>query len=116
MPEPKAVTMADPPPISTLEERRRIRDALDAHYDEGAGRYRSSFSDKALAATLNVPEKWVRDLREAMGFGPDVNEKAAIRAADIDALRADLSKLQSDLLERFDALERRVKKLLPEVI
>lgn len=114
MPDVKAAPMADPPPISTLEERRCIRDALDEHYDEGAGRYRSSFSDKALAAKLNVPVKWVRDLREAMGFGPDANEATAIRAADIAALRGDLSKLQTDLLERFDALERRVKKLLPE--
>jgi hypothetical protein len=106
---------AAPPPVSTPEERRRIREALDTHYDEALGRYRQSFSDKSLAAKLNVPAKWVTDLREANGYGPDANEADAARDAELGSLKAELARLQTDLLGRFDAIERRMRKLFPEV-
>lgn len=116
--EPAMALPATSPPMAersaSADERRRIRDALDTHYDEEAGRYRSSFSDKSLAAKLDVPAKWVTDLREAGGYGPDVNEASAARSADVDAVRLALADLQGELLSRFDALEGRVKKLLRE--
>lgn len=104
--------VAAPPPVSKWEDRRRIREALDTHYDEEAGRYRQSFSDKSLAAKLNVPAKWVADLREANGYGADENETAAVRLADIEAVKAEVAALQTEILERFDALEGRMRKLL----
>lgn len=110
---PMAETMAKPPPVSTPVDRRRIREALDTHYDEDAGRYRQSFSDDAVAAKLNVPVKWVADLRVANGYGPDVNEAAHLRQADIETLKAEVGALQTELLTRFDALEARLRKLLP---
>lgn len=116
--EPKESKMAAAPAVrvATGEERRRIREALDDHYDEEAGRYRSSFSDKALSAKLDVPSKWVTDLREACGYGPDQNEATAERNAEIEAVKTEIAKLQADLLERFDDLERRLNKLQPKVL
>lgn len=116
--EPEVVMsamVAAPPPTSKWEDRRRIREALDMHYDEEAGRYRQSFSDKSLAAKLDVPAKWVTDLREANGYGPDVNESAELRRNDIEAVQAEIASLQTELLERFDALEGRMRKLLEGV-
>lgn len=112
--KPESTAMTSAPAAQRIpsgEERRRIRDALDDHYDEDAARYRQSFSDKALAAKLDLPAKWITDLREAGGYGPDQNEAAAARSGEIDAVRDELAKLQGDLLARFDSLERRVKRL-----
>lgn len=116
-PKPEAAPMAEPtlkaepPRLWTVEDRRRVRDALDTHYDEEAGRYRQSFSDRAIAAKLDVPVKLVADLREANGYGPDVNEAAHARDVELETLKAEIGDLQSMLLSRFDELERRCRKL-----
>lgn len=111
--EPKeAVVMAaEEPRTPTPEERRRVRDALDEHYLEDKGCYRQNFSDKSVAAKLNVPVKWVADLREANGFGPDTNEAASVRAAEVRELEQELAKVQDDLLSRFDELQKRLNKI-----
>lgn len=103
--------MAEQPKTATPEQRRRIRDALEEHYLEDRGCYSKSWSDKSLAAKLDMPAKWVTDLREANGYGPDVNEAASVRAAEIEALSKDMADLQADILRRFDELERRLKKI-----
>lgn len=110
-PENNVMSAAPAVRIATAEERRRIREALEDHYDEDAGRYRSSFSDKALAAKLDVPLKWVADLRDACGYGPDRSEATDQRNAEIETLKLEIAKLQADLIERFDELERRCNKL-----
>lgn len=75
---------APAPREPALADNRRIRDALEAHYDEPHGRYHKAFSDTALAETLKVPRAWVAKVREAF-YGPDVNEASQIKRADIDA-------------------------------
>lgn len=110
---PQPATKAAPPPLPTVSDRRRIRDALDEHYNEEAGCYRQSWSDRALAGKLDVPPKWVTDVREVGGYGPDENEATAVRAAEIEEVKAEFAKLQADLLERFDQLERKLRKLNP---
>lgn len=96
-----AMPPAETPRPPTPEEKRRIREALDAHYDEGAGRYHKAFSDKSVAATLNLPPRWVADLREAMGLGPDACAADAERAA-----------AAAELEKRITALEARVEEAL----
>lgn len=103
--------MAEPPRVPTPEERRRIRDALDEHYLEDKACYSKSWSDKALAAKLAMPTKWVSDLREANGLGPDASEAAAQHAAAVEAVAARLAEVQADLLKQFDQIEKEVRKL-----
>lgn len=63
--------VAEAPPTPTLAHRKRIREELEGHYDEEKQRYREGWSDKSLAAHLNVPAAWVAEAREVNGFGPD---------------------------------------------
>lgn len=107
----KEPVMAEPPRTPTAEDRRRIRDALDKHYQEDKGRYAKAFSDKSVAASLSVPAKWVADLREAMGLGDDVNETAAQEAAELKALKAEMDKVSDEFMSKMSGFESRIKKL-----
>lgn len=85
--EPEEPPMAaEPPRQPSQADNRRILDALTAHYDEDAARYRKAFSDEALAKALDMPRAWIADVRERF-YGPDVNEATAERDAKVrDAL------------------------------
>ena len=92
-PEPKEPTVAEPletaplrpapPRQPTRDDNRRIRDAMEQHYDEGAGYYRDSFTDEALAANLSLPRAWVTRIREDF-YGAEVNEASLKRGAELD--------------------------------
>ena len=107
---PVIKTLAELPRLPTREDNRRIRQALDEHYDDGGPYYFDDLSDVALADKLNVPRAWVSDLRE-QSYGPDTNvaairkvatavdlekrltvaiDDAVNRAADLEALRAEV--------------------------
>ena len=114
--EPKIMAV-EPPRQPTLEDKRRIREALFSHYNEEAGCYSKSHSDKTVAAGLNVPFAWVSTAREALGFGPDKNEAASAFNNEIVSIRNDLkdweeallsvvAKHSADFHERLKALER----------
>ncbi|MCA6280673.1 hypothetical protein [Phenylobacterium sp.] len=109
--KPEIVMVAEPPKTPTIEQRRRMRDALDEHYNEDASCYRASFSDKAVAAKLDMPEKWIADLREANGFGPNVNEAAKNASRALDELEKRLNDHETAVLSELDALRRDLNKL-----
>ncbi len=107
-------TVAQPARQASAEQKRMIREALDARYDEDKGGYRENWSDKALAATLDVPAVFVRDLREAMGLGPDRNESHQQFAAELALARLDLDAATaavSTANARLSAAEARLKRL-----
>ena len=76
---------AEPPRQPTLADNRRIRDALDELYDEGAGHYRGAANDKAVAEKLNVPTAWVANVRENF-YGPERSEASERASAEIAAI------------------------------
>jgi hypothetical protein len=53
----------------SLSDNRRIRQALDAAYDEDKKRYSSNQTDQSIGAELGVPWAWVRSYREE-NYGP----------------------------------------------
>lgn len=114
-PAPEEPVMAEQPRQPTLDDRRRIREALFAHYDEEAGRYTKAHSDRSVAASLKVPFAWVSQLREALGFGPDRNEAADAWQGEIKAIREAIKTAQDEVLAdaagRFDALDKRLAAL-----
>ena len=111
-PKPERIEVTpEPPKQPSNQDRRRIRDALDEHYIEDKGCYRQSFTDKSLAAKLNVPAKWVSDMRELNGYGPDANEEASAYAAEAAAIRKDLSAIETDVLKRLDDIGSRLRKM-----
>lgn len=74
---------AAPPREASRDDNRKIRDALDAAYDEAAGRYKGDGSDAKIADSLKMPRAWVARIRDTL-FGPDGNEEAAMKAAALD--------------------------------
>lgn len=87
--------IAEPPRQPTLEDRRRIRQALDAQYDDGAGHYTGDGSDATLALTLKVPRAWVATIREL--YGPDASASDKARNKELD----DAAKLARAATERL---------------
>ncbi|MFC0633278.1 hypothetical protein [Brevundimonas balnearis] len=114
-PVPQEPMMVEPPRQPTLDDRRRIREALFAHYDEESGRYSKAHSDRSVAAALKVPFAWVSQVREALGFGPDRNEAADAWHGEIKAIREAIKVAQDEVLAdaagRFDALDKRLSAL-----
>lgn len=53
----------------TVAERRRIFREIDESYDEANSRYCDDITDHTIAQKLDVPRKWVSDMRED-NFGP----------------------------------------------
>lgn len=107
--------MAEAPRQPSLDDRRRIRETLFAHYDEDAGRYSKAHSDRSVAAALKVPFAWVSQVREALGFGPDRNEAGDQWHGEIKAIRDAIKLAQDEVLAdaaaRFDALDKRLTAL-----
>lgn len=70
-PVPEDVTVRQP----TREQRRAIADQLDHWYKMDEQRYRGSRSDYAIAAELDLPRKWVTDLRQDLYGDHDRNDQ-----------------------------------------
>lgn len=117
-PKEPEMAVAEAPRQSTAQDRRRIRDGLDEHYLEDKGCYAKNFSDKSLAAKLDVPAAWVSELREAMGLGPDRNEsrdETARKARELEAEARALKERHLALAADAEALERRAQTLLVNI-
>ncbi|WP_298699222.1 hypothetical protein [uncultured Brevundimonas sp.] len=103
---------AEPPRQPTPDDKRRIREELFAHYLEDQGCWSGAHSDRSVAEALNVPFAWVSQMRDALGFGPDVSEAATAWNAEIQALRAELTatadRLLSEAAKTMDALAERL--------
>lgn len=105
---------AEPPREMGREDRRIITDKLDEVYDEKAVRYRSPWTDAAVARDLGVPRAWVGEVREQF-FGPegsnpefdDFLEKAAPIIAEMKNMANSL-RVQS---ERYKELEPRIAEI-----
>ena len=69
----------------TREDKRLIILEIENHYLGADKGYTTGASDETVAKSLNVPLKWVADLREEF-FGPVVNPEIAKLSADIAAL------------------------------
>lgn len=63
-----AAATAEPPPASTVEDRRLINMKLAEVYAEGG--YASPWTDQRVADDLGVPRAWVTEIREGF-YGPE---------------------------------------------
>lgn len=110
----------DAPRQPTREDKRAIREALDACYLTDKGVYAGRDNDEAVAKRLNVPRAWVSAERED-AYGPDACEddgedrealaaliarageiyaKGLALAEEAEAVRADVRRLQMRLDKR----------------
>lgn len=117
---PALAVVADMPRQPTREDKRAIREALDACYLTDKGVYAGGDNDESVAKRLNVPRAWVSAERED-AYGPDACEhdgedrklipvlieradqlekKAMTVAEEAEALRMDVRRLQARLEKR----------------
>ena len=85
----------------TRDQRHKIRQLLDTHFDDEIGRYMNQWSDKRIAESLDLPLASVRELRET-AFGPLVEKDP-----DILKFREEFDAFKS----MFHDMERRLKAL-----
>ena len=105
---------ATTPREPTREQKRRIHQEIEGNWDERAGRYLGSASDRSIAAGLSVPPAWVADIR-ADFFG-DSGENADIAEFKIElaARIEDVEKLVENAMTsaaRFDEILKEMKGL-----
>jgi hypothetical protein len=89
---PMAVTPTKQPDVRepTTDERTRIRNLLDKHFDDKPGLYLDDMSDQRIAEMVGVPRVIVERIRE-VGYGPNRTDPV------IAGLRNDLAALKREI-------------------
>lgn len=107
----KVIPMKAEAPIQpTRHNRRSVIDALEEHYDARLERYNANWSDKALAAKINMPTAWVAEERER-AYGPDVNEAINARSQAVSGLEKRLGEIEDATLKALDDMRAEINKL-----
>lgn len=101
---------AAPAREATREDKRRIRGALDDHYDDRRQMYVDHWTDQKLADKLSVPRAWVANIREEF-YGPAQTEEAVKLLGPINELESKATRLESDAL----SVAERAEKLKAEI-
>lgn len=83
----------------TTEERFKVRQLLDQHFDDKLGAYLNQYSDQRIGMELELPWKLVFDLRE-MAYGP-IREDPRIAQIrnDMAALERGMSELRTKIAQ-----------------
>jgi hypothetical protein len=110
---PMTVTqLASPPPQPSKTDKRVIILKLeDCYLGEDKG-YDAGHSDASVAKELNVPAKWVADVREEL-FGPALDPEAVKINGEIMALHVRFVALEKELREagaKLNDLKARIAK------
>lgn len=101
---------ADPPPTPTRQDKQRIKEALDEHYDIERGLYRAMKNDRVIAESLNVPPAWVAALREDV-YGPADSEADEKTLAEVKLISDQLGQIETDILKAYEHFDDEVKAL-----
>lgn len=115
--KPDLRSIADAPRQPSREDKRKIRDALDAVYLTDKGVYAGAETDASVAKRLDVPRAWVSAERED-AYGPDACEDDGKDALQLQALSAALKKGESEALElagAFESLRGNVDRVLAKL-
>ena len=88
----------------TRDQRHKIRQMVETHFDDETGRYTKDWSDKRIAETLDLPMASVRELRET-AFGPLVEKDPEILRfrEEFDTFKS----MFHDMERRLRALEQK---------
>jgi len=102
----------------TSEERARIRDLLDRHFNED-GWYENGYSDLKIAQQCNVPAADVTHIRD-IGYGPILGDPEIVALKnEIASVRSEIGNLLTNLggaEKRVADLDRRVDELKKRIV
>lgn len=108
-PAPMATPETKTPRGPTTEERIRIRNLLDKHFDDGAGCYLDDYSDQRVGEEARVPWAIVTRIREA-AYGPiRVDPEMVAARAELAQLARDLKAAEESVHTILKALHDRVE-------
>lgn len=114
-PKPKEPTMTTAGPKSgprppSREDKRRILSKLEEVYAGEEVGYAAEWTDGKVAASLSVPEAWVRDLRVEFHGENDSNEAAdkgrRERDRALNEIRADIKAIDSKVMNALADAEK----------
>lgn len=112
--KPMAVTLApaaSPTLDATPDQKRRIRELLDKHFDDAVGCYLDGKSDQVIGKELGLPWALVARMRE-LAYGPlRADPEVLAIQTELQAARNE----QSLLLGRVQQLERTIDALAGRV-
>jgi hypothetical protein len=113
--KPAAAPKADPPPQARPDDRRRILEALDIVFTPEDG-FDAGFDDASVAKELNVPRRWVEEVREQF-IGP-IPEPKVDHIAEARKLLTDLASAAVRLqnaIEQANAERSRIRALQADI-
>lgn len=101
----------------TVSDRRKMREALDANYDDHHKRYVGNKTDQSIGQELGVPWAWVRDYREE-NYGPlaQGNVEMERLKSEIGQVRKRLEEIENKVVSDFDVLAKRVDREKQELV
>jgi hypothetical protein len=103
---------ASAPREPSVEDRRIIYEAINDHYLGADKGYDTGWDDQRIASDLNVPRKWIEDIRELL-FGPATDPARTALLSEFRKLEAQLAALttnSADLRVKFADLKERLHK------
>ncbi len=103
VPDPKLSIVPAALPVPTADQRMGIRNLLDKHFDDSAGRFLDGMSDRAIGEKVGIGAAVVKQIREA-AYGPEKNDP------EIDWLMNELELIKARVKtfhERLDEVLRR---------
>lgn len=117
--EPKMAEIHDlhpqpiPPPAPTRQDRRKILDALDEHYDVPHQCYRKTLSDKRLGEMLDLPAAWIAEERER-AFGPNRNNSEVEKIARLEVRSNEIYERLMAMAQEADDLKKELGQIRAE--
>lgn len=103
--EARIMTIAQAPSEPSRDDRRRVSEALDEHYDLKRRRYVGAWNDQKLAEHLDVPRRWVEEVRDLF-FGEAGSEAIEGALEEMAKLRADANRLETEILKASEQLDQ----------
>jgi hypothetical protein len=97
------------------DDKRRVNEALTAHYTGEENGYGGDWSDGKIASTLSVPEALVKEIRlQFYGENPGneatgANERKRMR--QVNECRADIHRIEQRLMTEFSKAESELSAL-----
>lgn len=97
----------------TPDQKQRIRNYLDKHFDDQVGAYLDDMSDQRIAELVGVPRLAVTNLREA-AYGPirvdpemaAIRQEMAALKAEVEAAKDHVAKVEKQILATASRLEK----------
>jgi hypothetical protein len=97
----------------TREDRRRITETLDEHYEPEKG-YRGDWSDQKIGKKLDVPHAWVRELRVLLygdAAGNEATDEARHKLAELEGRCAALDTLIEQAMTGVSEVRSEIARL-----